>query len=135
QSDYYRLQAFFTPASFRRDLDIASPRERATHEAASKQYAALVKPIQDTLAKLEAPYRQRLHEKRVAGLSDEARAAHQTPAGKRTAAQKELVEKTLRLLAVTPQAIVEAMPAEDRQRHRELQEQLKKFNDRKPPPL
>src|SRR5262245_61745381 len=102
QSDYYRFQAFFTPASFRRDLSIASARERVEYDAASQHYAALVKPIQDALVSMEAPYRQRLHEKRLAALSDEARTAHRTPADKRTAAQRELVEKTDRLLVVTP---------------------------------
>jgi hypothetical protein len=135
QSDYYRLQAFFAPASFRRDLPIASAGQRVSHEAAARQYTALVKPIRDALADLETPYRRRLYEKRLAALADEARAAHQTPAEKRTAAQKALVEKTDRLLVVAPQAIVEAMTPEDRRRQRDLQEQLRKFDDRKPTPL
>jgi hypothetical protein len=135
QSDYYRLQAFFTPTSFRRDLPIASPGQRVAYETAARQYAALVKPIQDARAELEAPYRQRLYEKLLAALADEARAAHQTPAEKRTPAQKALVEKTERLLAVTPQAIVEAMAPEDRSRQRDLQEQLRRFDNRKPAPL
>jgi hypothetical protein len=135
QSDYYRVQAFFTPASFRRDLPIASPRERSAHETAALQYAVLVKPVQEALSKVEAPYRQRLYEKRLATLADEARAAHQTPADKRTAAQKALVEKTDRLLVVTAQAVVETMTPEDRRRHDEYLKQLSKFDDRRPAPL
>jgi hypothetical protein len=135
QSDYYRFQAFFTPASFRRDLPIASPRARAAYEIAARQYSALVEPTQDALAQLEAPYRQRLYEKRLAALADEARAAQMTPVEKRTPAQKALVEKTERLLVVTPQAIVDAMTPEDRRRHRDFQEQLHKFDDRRPAPL
>src|SRR5262249_2280719 len=135
QSDYYRLQAFFTPSSFRRDLSIASPRERTAHETAARQYASLIQPMQDALAQLEAPYRQRLHEKRLAALADEARAAHKTPAAKRTPAQKALVEKTDRLLVLTPQAIADAMSPEDRHRQLELHGQLRKFDDRRPAPL
>jgi hypothetical protein len=135
QTDYYRLQAFFTPASFRRDLPIASPRERSAHESAARQYAVLVKPIQEAVSRLEAPYRQRLYEKRLATLADEARAAHQTPTDKRTAAQKALVEKTDRLLVVTPQAVVEAMTPEERRRHDDNLKQLRKFDDRRPAPL
>jgi hypothetical protein len=132
QSDYYRMQAFFTPASFRRDLPIASSRERAAHETAARQYTLLVKPIRESLAQLEAPYRKQLFEKRLATLADEARAAHQTLADKRTAAQKALVEKTERLLVVTPQAVVDAMTPEDRQRHGEYRKELSKFDDRRP---
>src|SRR5436853_169435 len=109
QTDYYRLQAFFTPVVFRRDLPIATAAERAAHQAAERAYAALVRPIQDELADLERPYREKLYAERLAKLSDEARAAHQTPEERRTAAQKEVVEKTNRLLGVSPQSIVQAL--------------------------
>jgi hypothetical protein len=135
QTDYYRLQAFFTPAVFRRDLPIASAAERARQEEAAREYAALVKPIQDELAALEGPYREKLFAERLAKLSDEARAAHQTPEARRTAAQKELVEKTNRLLVVSPQSVVQALTPADRATHQRLQERLKQFDGRKPPPL
>jgi hypothetical protein len=135
QSDYYRFQSFFTQATFRRDLPIASPSERTLHEEAAQRYASLVKPIREALSDLEAPYRRQLYEKRLAGLADEARAAHETPAEKRTEEQKALVEKTDRLLVVTPQAVVEAMTPEVRRHQRELREQLRKFDNSKPAPL
>jgi hypothetical protein len=37
QSDYYRLQAFFTPATFRRDLPLSSKEARAAHEKEVKE--------------------------------------------------------------------------------------------------
>jgi hypothetical protein len=135
QTDYYRLQAFFTPVVFRRDLSIATPARRAAYDAALKDYTALVKPIQDEIAALEEPYRKRLYEERLAKLSDEAQAAHRTPEARRTAAQKELVEKTTRLLGVTPQGVAQAMTAADRTRHTELREKLKQFDGKKPTPL
>jgi hypothetical protein len=135
QTDYYRLQAFFTPAVFRRDLPIATAAQRAAHDAALRDYTALVKPTQDEIAGLEEPYRKRLLEEKLAKLSDEAQAAHRTPESQRTAAQKELVEKTNRLLGVTPQSIVQAMTAADRARHAELLEKLKRFDGKKPAPL
>jgi hypothetical protein len=135
QSDYYRLQAFFTPATFRRDLPIASPRERSSYEATSRRYTSLVKPVQEKLTQMEVPYRAHLYEKQLATLSDEARAAHQTPIAKRTAGQKALVEKTNRLLVVSPQAVIEAMTPEDRRRHKEHREELSKFDSLRPIPL
>jgi hypothetical protein len=135
QSDYYRLQAFFTPASFRRDLPIASSRERAAYDAASQQYTSLVKPIQEKLSRLEAPYRLRLLEKRLARLADEAQAAHRTPPEKRTAGQKALVEKTDRLLVLSPQAVIDSMTPEDRRLHKDYRDDLSKFDDRRPVPL
>ena len=135
QSDYYRFQAFFTPAVFRRDLPIAGREQREAHARAQQDYAALVKPAQEALARLEEPYRRRLYEAQLAKLADEARAAHETPPDRRTPRQKELVEKTARLLDVSPQAVVAALSPADRARHEELREQIKKFDDRKPRPL
>jgi hypothetical protein len=135
QADYYRLQAFFTPASFRRDLPIATAAQREQYRVALKEYTALVKPIQDEMAGIEEPYRKQLYAERLARLSDEARAAHKTPEAQRTTAQKELVEKTTRLLGVPQQSVLEAMNAADRARHQKLQERLSQFDGRKPAPL
>ncbi|HYT92380.1 MAG TPA: DUF1549 and DUF1553 domain-containing protein [Gemmataceae bacterium] len=52
QKDFYRLQAFFAPAVFRRDLPLASPEAKAAHERALKEHAALVKPLQAEIARL-----------------------------------------------------------------------------------
>jgi hypothetical protein len=135
QTDYYRFQAFFTPAIFRRDLPIAGRSLRESHARAQQEYTALVKPTLDALALLEGPYRRRLYEAQLAKLADEARAAHEMAPERRTAKQKELVEKTARLLVVAPAAVVAAMTPADRARREELYEQLQKFDDRKPPPL
>ena len=135
QIDYYRFQAFFTPATFRRDLPIAGRAQREAHARAQKEHAALVKPTQDALARLEEPYRRRLYEAQLTKLADEARAAHETAPEQRTAKQKELVDKTGRLLVVSPQAVVAALSPADRIRHDELRTELTKFDDRKPAPL
>jgi hypothetical protein len=135
QTDYYRLQAFFTPVVFRRDLPIAGAAKRAAHEAARKRYTALVGPIREKLTALEEPYRAKLFAERLAKLSDEAQGAHRTPESSRTAAQKALVEKTARLLGVSPQAVIKAMTPRDRARHDRLLAELKQFDGCKPTPL
>jgi hypothetical protein len=135
QTDYYRLQAFFTPATFRRDLPVVTRERRAAYEAALAEYTALVQPIRERLAKLEEPYRQRLVAAKLAKLADDVQVAHQTPPAERTPAQKELVEKTTRFLVVTPQAVFQALSAADKAAHKELQSQLKEFDPRKPAPL
>src|SRR5207248_1456648 len=69
QSDYYRLQAFFTPAVFRYDLPVATREVRERHQAALREHASLIKPFQDEIAKLEAPYRQQIYEAKLAKLA------------------------------------------------------------------
>jgi hypothetical protein len=135
QTDYYRLQAFFTPAVFRRDLPLGTPGQRAAQAAAQRDYDALVQPARDGIAKIEEPYRRRLYEARFAKLADEARVAHQTDPAKRTPAQKEIVEKTNRLLVVSTREIEKALSADDKARRQELLAEIDRFESRKPVPL
>jgi hypothetical protein len=135
QTDYYRLEAFFAPAAFRKDLPAGSREQRAAFEAKSKAYQALVQPILEEMEHLEAPYRVKLRAAKLVRLSEEAQAAHQTPEKERTAAQMELVEKTNRLVVVKPKDVVKVMSAADKARHQELQERLTTFDRAKPGPL
>jgi hypothetical protein len=135
QADYYRLQAFFVSAEFRFDLPVALPEARARHERAMEEYQALIRPTQDEIAKLEAPFRQRIYESKLGRLADEARKAHQTAAEKRTPAQEDLVQRTSRFVTVSAQEAVSAMPEAEKTKHQQLQAQLKKLDGRKPAPL
>ncbi len=135
QTDYFRLQAFFTPAEFRRDLSVATPEEKSAHEAADREYQALTKPLRDEIAALEGPVRERLFEAKLAKLSTEAQAAHRTPPEKRDGGQQELVAQTERLVAVSAAEVSKAMAAEDRAKLAELQKRLKAFDGKRPPPL
>jgi hypothetical protein len=135
QTDYYRLQAFFAPAAFRKDLHVASREQRATYEAENSAYQALVQPVLKELEQLEAPYRHRLRAAKLARLSEEAQAAHQTPKTDRTARQQELVQKTDRLIVVKQPELVKALDVADKARHQELRQQLKAFDPQKPSPL
>jgi hypothetical protein len=135
QTDYYRLQAFFTPSVFRHDLPLGTPEQRAVHAAAQRDYDAFVKPARNAIAELEEPYRRRLYQARFAKLADEARAAHQTDPAKRTAAQQELVDKTNRLLVVAPREVDKALSEEDRKRRQALQKEIEGFDARKPAAL
>jgi hypothetical protein len=135
QADYYRLEAFFAPAQFRHDLPTTTPEQRARFEQANQAYQELIQPFRDEMARLEEPYRRELFEKRLAKLPEEAQVAFRTPEAQRTAAQKELVEKTARLVKVADTAIVRAMTASDRDRYQQLQDQIRAFENRKPAPL
>jgi len=135
QTDYYRLQAFFAPAAFRRDLLIATADERQAHELATREYRSATKSVRDEIAALEVPHRARLFEAKLARLSEEAQAAHHTPADKRTGGQQELVAETERLVVVTPAEIAKAMPADDRAKLSDLQGRLKRFDFKRPAPM
>jgi len=135
QTDYYRLQAFFAPAAFRRDLPIATDQERAIHEAGHREYQAISKPLREEIGAIESPHRNKLFEEKLAKLSAEAQAAHRTPADKRTGGQQELVSETEKKVAVSEAEIAKAMNAEDRAKLAVLKERLKSFDHKKPATL
>src|SRR5262249_30845737 len=132
QRDYYRLQAFFTPARFRRDLVIADAPARAAFEKQRLAYEKRARPLEAERRKIEEPYLKTLKEKKLARLGEEARAAHATAPDKRTTAQRELVAKTNRLIAVAPQEVLRALTPDDRKRHDALQKQLRALDSHRP---
>ena len=132
QTDYYRLQAFFAPAEFRRDLSIATEGERADHDVANREYLAKTKPIRDEIVVLEGPHFARLFDAKLSKLSAEAQAAHRTPPEKRTGGQQELVAETEKKAAVSAAEVAKAMPADERAKLTMLQDRLKAFDATKP---
>jgi hypothetical protein len=132
QTDYFRLQAFFSGAMFRKDAPVASKEELAQYAAALKEYQAKTRPIDDLLAKIEEPYRTKLHREKFAELSEAAQAAHRTLVGQRTSAQADLVLETAPLLKVKEKEILDALSADDRSEHQKLKASLKALDSSRP---
>jgi len=135
QADFYRVQAFFAPADFRKDLPVASKEAKADHDRRAKQHQTLIRPTLDAVAALERPYREKLLEARLGKISDEARTAHRVVPEKRTLRQKELVATTARLVVVSAKEVIASLKGEDRVRHQALQKELQTFAGKKPAPL
>jgi len=133
QKDYYRFQAFFTPAAFRDDLPAPHREELAAHQAALGQYNKLTEREQKEMADLEAPYRRKIFEQKLAKLSPEAQAAHNAPAAERTTEQINQIQETAALVEVTEKETLNAMSKEDRARHKLAKDELAKYP--KPAPL
>jgi hypothetical protein len=133
QADYYRLQAFFAPAVFRKDLPVMNKDQRPAMETAMKEFSARLQPLQEEAAKLEEPYRIKLRDAKLAPLPPDVQQAHRTSADRRTPAQQELVARTARQVGVSKQAVTQAMSPADRARHQELEAQIKKLEQKKPP--
>jgi hypothetical protein len=135
QEDYYRFQAFFTPAKFRKDVPIATAGQKQAFAKADAAYRKLAQPTLKAIADFEEPFRLKVREQLLAKLSKEAQLAHRTPEGERTAAQRELVEKTARLIAVSAQQLSAAMNDAERAEVGKLRDQVREFDRHKPAPL
>ncbi len=132
QTDYFRLQAFFTPAAFRKDLPVATPAETKARARQMKDYLALTKDLRSGIATIEDPQRVRLYEAKLAKLPADAQAAHRTPPEQRTGGQQELVAETERKVIVTDAEIAKGLTDSERTRIDELKRQLKTFDAKKP---
>src|SRR5439155_11450288 len=132
QKDYFSLQAYFTPAIFRDDLPVPNAVEKSAHQAALEEYDRLTKTPRDEIAVIEAPYRQKLHEQKLAKLSPEAQLAHKTSPAERTTEQINQIQETAALVEVTEKEILNAMSKEDRARQKTLKVALARFAQ---PPL
>ena len=95
QSDFYRLEAFFTPARFRDDYPIASPDRRRAYEQAVANWQAEVARVQAEIIRIEKPVRDQRAPGLPIGALDEAVAAYHKPAADRSAAEVRLVYELL----------------------------------------
>ena len=135
QTDFFRLQAFFAPAVFRKDIPVASADEIRKYKQADGEYQRLIKPIAQAITKVEEPYRKKLYEARVNKLPESAQQAHRIDPEKRTAEQNAIVEKTNRFLVISGKELLDAMSKADQIQVKDLQKELKGFDGKKPRPL
>jgi hypothetical protein len=133
QRDYFSMQAFFAPAEFRREQAVPSAAERAAHEIAKADYDARTRSQHKQIEEIEAPYREKLFDEKLAKLSEDVQLAHRTPPERRTMEQEGTVQETAPQVKVTDAEVTEALSKEDRARRAKLEAELRKVP--KPAPL
>jgi hypothetical protein len=84
QSDFYRLQAFFSPARFRDDYPILRPEERGEYERRRQVWELKLSRLQARLIAIESPARATLDPPTIAGTTDDVILALQRPPADRT---------------------------------------------------
>ncbi len=131
QRDYYRLQACFAPAAFRREEPIPTPSARAAYEEGMRQYESDRRVR--ALVEMEAPVRAAIRERKLAKLAPEARSAHETPAGQRNDEQANLVLETEEKLKISEKEVSAAFTGAEAARRKELLGEVKRVP--KPEPL
>ena len=95
QTDFYRLQAFFTPVRFRDDYPIGTPAERAAYENAVAVWEGGVAEIQGELIRLEGPVREKLAPGPPLKVNDEESAALAKAPEERSPAEVRLAYEVL----------------------------------------
>jgi hypothetical protein len=133
QADYYRLQAFFAPAKYA-EIDLATETEREAVKKRTAELQAKTAPLQKKVADLEAPYRARLREEKLAKLEAKYRDALAVPADKRTPEQKKLAGETGVLLKITWDEVVGALTPDDRAKRAAWRAEIHALEQERPAP-
>ena len=134
QSDFYRLQAFFS-ATDNSDFTNYTTREIEPYQQALKAHNAQLKPIKDQLAEIEKPFADRVIEEKRSKLEPKYREALTIPKDKLTPEQKTLAEHAERMLEVKFEDLLAAMPPDVRDRRAALRRQMHALELAQPAPL
>jgi hypothetical protein len=134
QADFYSLQAIFAGARGK-DVEIATPEEKAAWQADDEAYKKRLAPVADALKALAKPYEQQIVEERKSKLDASLLEALNTPKDKRTAEQKRLASNAEAQVKPAWDEVVAAMPAAAKAERAKLRERLHEVEATAPDPL
>jgi hypothetical protein len=136
QTDFYRLQAFFTPARFRDDYPLASAERRKVYEQAVAAWRDEVAKVQAAILLIEKPLRDQLAPGLPMGALDDAVAAYNKPESERSPAEITIVYDILsRDGRIKPAAWPGLLGAPATAQRRELIARLDRVKKAAPPAL
>ena len=136
QSDYYRLQAFFTNVATDDEIHLLTERQRAERELAQAKWEEATREIRSQMDALLEAKRADAFETQVNRRSPETREAFRKNAGQRSMYERLLFQQHMWQMRYHNDArLANSLPDEDKQRYRELEAALAEFDHLKPAPL
>jgi hypothetical protein len=134
QADFYSLQAIFAGAKGK-DVEIATPEEKAAWDAAQQAYKTKLAPIEDALKALAKLYEEQIREERRRALDPKLLEAVDTPKDRRTPEQKRSAADAETQLKPAWDEVVAVMSASEKSRREKLRQQLHEVQWNAPDPL
>ncbi|HEV3003272.1 MAG TPA: DUF1549 and DUF1553 domain-containing protein, partial [Pirellulales bacterium] len=135
QTDYFRLQAFFSPLVARDDVPDASPDEISRYRQELAAWEVATTEVRAEIDQLLEAKRQQQREYGLGKFRKEIRDAVAVPAGQRTPYQEQIARMALKQAEPKEKDVVAKLSAEDKQHYEELQTKLKEFDQLRPQPL
>ena len=137
QVDYYRLRAFFEPIVERDDAFVATPQEIQRYLRHLKIWERKTADIRRAMADLLTEEREKLDRYHLQKFRPEIQKCVLMPEADRTPLQEQIARMALKQLAwrFKETAAVKKLSNENRQRYKQLQQQLASFDHMKPKPL
>lgn len=135
QTDYFRLQAFFTPLVPRDDVYDAAPADVERYQQKLAAWEEATREPREQIDALLGPKRAELREYALGKFRTEIREAVALPPEQRTPHQEQIARMAMRQAQVKEADAAKKLTAEDKQRYDDLQKKLAEFDHLRPPPL
>ncbi|MBW3623753.1 MAG: DUF1553 domain-containing protein [Armatimonadetes bacterium] len=148
QKDYTRLLAFFEPSRLgtepypngqhkqeQSQIPLAEPDEIERHKKSTAEADARIAEAKTAVEAFRVGIKKRLVEERKAKLSAAERSALDTPADRRTDAQKSLAEQVAKTVTPSDEEVSRALTSDGDSKLVELRRRLAEAESAKPPPL
>jgi hypothetical protein len=135
QTDYFRLQAFFTPIVARDDVPDASPEEVVEYRQRLAAWETATAEVRAEVEGLLEPKRRQQREFGLGKFRKEIRDAVAVSPAERTPYQEQIARMALKQAEPKEKDLVAKLSPEEKQRYEELQAKLKEFDDLRPAPL
>jgi Protein of unknown function (DUF1549)/Protein of unknown function (DUF1553)/Planctomycete cytochrome C len=134
QKDYYRLQAFFAPLSFRDDLTLARPHEEAHYQSRQTAWEKQAADVLRELAALEHPYRDKGRDTALAKFPDDIRAILLKPENDRSPLELQLGALAFRQVSYEYDQVPAQLKGSGKERWGQLRKALQSYHPSRPEP-
>jgi hypothetical protein len=138
QKDYFRLKAFFSPVHWRDDLKLVADDVKARYDEQFAKWEAATAEIRSQIAALTKPYVEPKIRKSYERFTEDLRTMIDKKPEERTALERQLAGLCVRQYK-TDTGNLEPLNVlkkeEEKARYKELEAELKKFDDLKPAPI
>ncbi len=135
QKDYYRFQAFFAPLLPREDLAIATPAERAAHDAKQAKWEEATADIRAEIEKLLAQARKNAANGAIEKFIDDIREDMRKSPAERTPYEHQIAELAYRQVTYEFDKLDAKLKGDAKERVIALRKKLTEFDSLKPAPL
>ncbi len=136
QSDYYRLQAFFTNVATDDEIHLLTEQQRAERKLQQAKWEEATRDIRSQMDGLLEAKRTDAFETQVNRRSPETQQAFRKNAGQRSMYERLLFQQHMWQMRYHNDArLANSLPDEDKKRYRELEAALAEFDHVKPGPL
>jgi Protein of unknown function (DUF1553)/Protein of unknown function (DUF1549)/Planctomycete cytochrome C len=136
QKDYFRLRAFFEPTIVLQEADVSTPAEREAYERKLAAWREATKQIREEIEVFEIPHRKTVTSYLIGRFPKDVQPIFAKSAKERSPYEQQIVTLASRQIDYFMEHLdARLTKAADKDRYKELHQQLAKFDALKPEPL